>query len=48
MSLHYSEYNPSSDNLNNKENTRVKKGVTRKRRCKLGANKIKNLLNSFE
>ena len=47
MSLHYSEYNPSSDNLN-KENTRVKKGVTRKRRCKLGANKIKNLLNSFE
>ena len=47
MSLHYSEYNPSSENLN-KENTRVKKGVTRKRRCKLGANKIKNLLNSFE
>ena len=47
MSLHYSEYNPSSENLN-KENTRVKKGATRKRRCKLGANKIKSLLNSFE
>ena len=25
MSLHYSEYNPSNENLN-KENTRVKKG----------------------
>ena len=47
MSLHYSEYNSSNENLN-KENTRVKKGATRKRRCKLGANKIKNLLNSFE
>ena len=47
MSLHYSEYNPSNENLN-KENTRGKKGATRKRRCKLGANKIKNLLNSFE
>ena len=47
MSLHYSEYNPSSENLN-KENNRVKKGATRKRRCKLGANKIKTLLNSFE
>ena len=45
MSLHYSEYNPSNEN---KENTRVKKGVTRKRRCKLEATKIKNLLNSFE
>ena len=45
MSLHYSEYIPSNEN---KENTRVKKGVTRKRRCKLEATKIKNLLNSFE
>ena len=45
MSLHYSEYNPSNEN---KENTRVKKGVTRKRRCKLEATKIKNLLNSYE
>ena len=47
MSLHYSEYNQSNENLN-KENTHVKKGATRKRRCKLGTNKIKNLLNSFE
>ena len=46
MSLQYSEYNPSDDNSDKK--TTNKRGATRKRRCKIGTNKIQNLLKSVE
>ena len=46
MSLQYSEYNLSDDNSDKK--TTNKRGATRKRRCKIGTNKIQNLLKSVE
>jgi hypothetical protein len=46
MSLQFSEYNQSEEN-SNKKNSNAR-GATRKRRCKIGTNKIKNLLNSVE
>jgi hypothetical protein len=46
MSLQYSEYNPSDDNSDKKPVN--KRGVTRKKRCKIRSNKIENLLKSVE
>ena len=46
MSLQYSEYNPSDDNSDKKPVN--KRGVTRKKRCKIRSNKIQNLLKSVE
>ena len=46
MSLQYSEYNPINNDTN--KNPQPKRGVTRKRRCKIQTNKIQNLLKSVE